>query len=195
MNLGVAFSGEIDVSLALSTSSSYINTLHAEKYLDIGGGTRTWTAAWITKLNANFQSIISAGYTGVCYDLELGDAGLAYSLSDSFAQAKSAGLKVLVTVSHQAPYAFSDGAAIMNMIFASTHVDFLSPQLYSSGTEGQNDYALSTAGTNSQITWSSYQASIAKIVPAIVKDSYYANAQTTFLNSYGITLSGFITWS
>ena len=50
---------------------------------------------------------------------------------------------MLVTTSHQAPYGFSDGADVMRAIFASPDVDYVSPELYTTGDETANDFALS----------------------------------------------------
>ena len=86
--------------------------------------------------------ISNAGYVGICYDIEEGEAGLASGFAKSFATAKAAGLNVLVTTSHQAPYGVSDGANVMRAIFASPDVDYVSPKLYTTGEETANDFAL-----------------------------------------------------
>jgi chitinase len=140
--------------------------------------------------------------TPVCVDhldsttnREEGDGGLANALLNSFAVAKSAGLKVLVTTSHQAPYNMPDGAAVMNAVFSSTNVDYVSPQLYNSGSETANDWSLSSAGTNSQINWSTWRNSKAKVLPAIASGGLCNDAKSTFANTYGISTVGCATWT
>ncbi|KAG5192730.1 hypothetical protein JKP88DRAFT_159682 [Tribonema minus] len=191
-NLGVAFGGWADVDQALADAQQVYNNLVGSKYLDIGGGDSNgrWTSNSITKLNNGLGKIKSAGYVGVCYDIEEGDAGLSTAFANSFAKAKAAGLKVLVTISHSQPYGFSDAATIMNTMFASASVDYVSPQLYTSGGETANDWTVDGGA----IGWRSYASSKGKIVPSVVKASMYANAQSTF-QSYGVTTAGYITWA
>ena len=97
------------------------------------------------------------------------------------------GLLVLVTVSHSRPYGISDGDLLMKSIIADPNVDYLSPQLYSTGNEVSNDYA--NVGT----FWYQYKASTARIVPSIVAASYYPDAVRYFA-AQGITLTGYIQW-
>jgi hypothetical protein len=123
---------------------------------------------------------------GVCYDIEEGDSGLASALTDSFAQAKAAGLMVLVTVSHSAPYGISDAGVVMAAVASSADVDYLSPQLYTSGDETANQY---------NGTWTLFKTAKAAIVASIARPGLYSSAQTYFSEQQGITLSGFIAWS
>jgi hypothetical protein len=159
-------------------------------YLSVGGGNANGyiSAQVLSDLNNAIQSGRLNGYQGIFYDVEEGDSGLANAFSTSFAVAKQKGLKVMVSVSHAAPYGISDANILMNSFFASTNIDFLSPQLYTSGTESQNDYS-----TNMGVTWANYKESRAAIVPCIVKSSYYSDA-VNYFKGQGITLAGYIQW-
>lgn len=75
----------------------------------------------------------------------------------------------------------------MKSILADPNVDYLSPQLYSSGTEVSNDY------TNVGTYWYQYKLSTARMVPSIVAASYYPDAVRYFA-AQGITLTGYIQW-
>jgi len=105
----------------------------------------------------------------------------------SFAACKGKGLLVLVTISHSQPYGVSDAAILMKSILADPNVDYLSPQLYSSGYEADNDFAF--IGT----PWSAYATTKARIVPSIVTGSYYPDAVRYFAAN-GVTLTGYIQW-
>ena len=94
-----------------------------------------------------------------------------------------------VTVSHSQPYAVSDAAALMTSFFSNSNIDYLSPQLYTTGSETTNDYT--AVGTS----WSSYATAKAKIIPSVVLGSRdYPTAQTYF-SQYGITLYGYVQWT
>ena len=93
-----------------------------------------------------------------------------------------------MTVSHSAPYGVSDAPALMQAFVQDANIDYLSPQLYTSGTEGQNDF-----GTSYGVAWSSYRGMKAKLAPSIVAASYYANARQFFAGQ-GLTTAGFIQW-
>jgi hypothetical protein len=67
--------------------------------------------------------------------------------------------------------------------------DFISPQLYETGTESSNDFS-----TNAGVPWKEYVNAKAAFVPSIVKASMYSNAQSTFAN-YGVTTKGYIQWA
>ena len=128
-----------------------------------------------------------AAYDGICYDIEEGEAGLSALFQQSFAACKSMGLKVFVTVSHSQPYGIDDAEALMRSIIADRNVDYLSPQLYTTGNEPSNDY--SVVGT----PWTAYAASTARIVPSVVAASYYPDAARYFATQ-GVTLTGYIQW-
>jgi len=142
---------------------------------------------------ANIDAAISAnelkGWQGVVYDIEEGDSGLAAAFKASFANSKAKGLSVLVTTSHSRPYGITDGSQLMTGFFADSNIDYISPQLYTSGTEGANDFI--AVGT----MWKEYAKSKAKIVPSIVLGSRdFPTAQAYFAN-VGVTLAGYVQWT
>lgn len=151
-----------------------------------------FTAAAITSLNAGISAGQLKGYEGICYDIEEGDSGLADAFAVSFAIAKQNGLLVIVTTSHSAPYGITDKVELMNSFFSNSNIDILSPQLYTSGTEGANDFDWN--GT----PWSAYATAKAAVVPSIVKASYYADAQNFFAtparSGTSFAIQGYIQW-
>lgn len=95
----------------------------------------------------------------------------------------------MVTVSHSAPYGIPDSANLMRSFLSNGNIDYLSPQLYTSGTEGGNDFSI-VAG----VQWSEYAAAKAAVVPSIVRDYMYWDAQG-YLSTQGVTTFGWIQWA
>jgi len=190
-NTGIAFSGEVDPKAAISESNAVKSSLPGAKWIDLGGGdaSGSWTSQHLNDINTMLQNGSFAGWAGLAYDVEEGNSGLGTLFNTSFQIAKKMGFKVIVTISHSAPYGFSDAAQLMNIFFASSYIDYISPQLYTSGNEKQNDYT-----TSQGVQWSAYQKSIARIAPSIVTASYYNDAVNYFKNQ-GVTLDGFIQWA
>lgn len=189
--MGIAFSGWANVDNAVSESAQVINSLVGEKYISLGGGavdTGSITASFLTSVNEAIQSDRFADYEGIAYDIEVGDSGLSADFATSFAAAKAKGFKVLVTVSHSVPFGIDDAAALMQGFFADENIDFISPQLYTSGEESSNDYA------DPLLPWTAYASSKAKIIPSIVKASYYPDA-VSYFEAQGVTLEGYIQWA
>jgi LysM repeat protein len=189
-NLGIAFSGWTDPATALQNSAHIKNSLPGSKYIALGGGNSSgaFTHASLTSVTAAINAGSFAGYDGIAYDVEEGDSGLESLFEQSFAAAKDNGFKVLVTVSHSAPYGISDASTLMQSFFANANIDYLSPQLYTTGKETANQYA-----TSGGVTWSEYATAKAAVVPSIVDASLYQSAQNYF-QQQGVTLSGFIQW-
>jgi hypothetical protein len=193
-NLAIAFSGWITPATAIAESAKLLSKFpNGGKYISLGGGNANgkWTAANLAQVTSAINSgqFSNAGYNGIVYDIEEGDNGLAGPFRDSFAACKRRGLGVLVTVSHSAPYGVGDASALMDSFFSNANIDYLSPQLYTTGNEGSNGWE-EVAG----VTWSRYASAKAKIVPAIVTCGLYANAQS-FLKGKGVKTDGFIQWS
>ncbi|MEL6142434.1 MAG: LysM peptidoglycan-binding domain-containing protein [Bacteroidota bacterium] len=188
--MGMAFSGYAAVTTALSLGNSIINHLQGEKYLTIGGGNDkgAFTSNVLTTLNKAIEAGEFKNFNGVAYDVEMGDSGLEEDFGTSFATAKNAGLKVLVTVSHSAPFGIDDAATLMKSFFASEYIDFLSPQLYTSGNETQNNYQISHG-----VEWSEYASAKATVIASIVTANLYPSAQSYF-KERGVDLPGFIQW-
>ncbi|NOH71190.1 LysM peptidoglycan-binding domain-containing protein [Vibrio pectenicida] len=173
-------------------SNNVKDNLIGEKYLAFGGGgvEGKFTGQALDEINTAIKEEQIKSYHGIAYDIEIADAGLNDQFSMSFSLAKKLGYKVLVTVSHSAPYDDSDRDSLMSSFFANEDIDILSPQLYSSGSEPANNFSI-TSGSN--IRWQDYASAKAKIVPSIVHDSYYPSAKQKF-KTYGVELAGYIQW-
>eukprot|EP00658_Telonema_sp_P-2_P007730 TRINITY_DN12878_c0_g1_i17.p1 TRINITY_DN12878_c0_g1~~TRINITY_DN12878_c0_g1_i17.p1 ORF type:complete len:200 (+),score=61.93 TRINITY_DN12878_c0_g1_i17:56-655(+) len=126
---------------------------------------------------------------GVCYDVEEGDAGMAAAFAASFALCKQHSLRVLVTVSHSAPYAVPDKAALMAGFLQDSNIDYLSPQLYTSGRERENDFAFTA-----DFPWTRYKGMKPALVPSIVRASLLPAAKA-FFDELGISTQGFVQWA
>jgi hypothetical protein len=175
----------------LQQSGAVYTSVPNPKYITLGGGNRNgaFEADSLQKVTDAISAGKFASYAGIAYDIEEGDPGLSTAFAESFEAAKQQGLNVLVTISHSAPYGISDAHALMQSFFTDPNIDFLSPQLYTTGFETQNDYA-----TSHGVTWDMYAAAKARVIPSIVKASMYADAQSYFAQQ-GVTLSGFVQWS
>lgn len=190
-NLGIAFSGWTDPSTALQNCAHVKNTLPGSRFISLGGGNASgaFTSSSLASITASINEGAFSGYDGIAYDVEEGSADLALLFSHSFAAAKANGYKVLVTISHSAPYGISDANTLMQSFFADPNIDYLSPQLYTTGEERANDYA-----TSGSVLWSQYANSKAAIVPSIVHAGLYQDAQQYF-QEQGVDLSGYVQWS
>lgn len=189
--MGLAFSGWTDPGTALSNSAPVVDGLVGVKYITLGGGNEngSFSAGSLGKIVAAINDGSFAAYKGIAFDVEEGDSGLAAAFQQAFAAAKAMGFKVLVTVSHSAPYGMADAKAVMSAFFQDGNIDFLSPQLYTSGSETANDWA-TTAG----VTWEQYAGARAAIIPSIVNANLYPNAQQV-LAGHGVTTQGYVVWA
>jgi len=195
-NLGVAFSGWANIDNALYESSLIESSLTGDKYLSIGGGNANGhlNANRLEDLNTAIIQGRLEDYQGVCYDVEVGDSDMASAFAASFVVAKANNLKVLVTISHSAPYGFPDKIALMDHFFTDENIDIISPQMYTTGNEASNDFVWDG------VPWSSYANSKAEIVPSIVRASYYEDLVDFFDKSArsgaseSIAVTGFIQW-
>jgi len=190
-NLGIAFNGWTDPAQAISASNNVINQLQGQKFISLGGGNENgrWTGAFIQKISSYCTQGLFNGYTGIAFDIEEGDGGLTDLFISCFRECKSRGYKVLVTISHSTPYGIPDGNTLMGAFFreAST-IDYMSPQLYTSGYETVNDFAANGVG------WADYKPFSGKLIPSIVSANLYSSAQNYFAG-LGITTVGYVQWS
>ena len=187
--MGMAFYGAVDPAEALAQSKKIKDRLQGEKYICLGGGTSSgkYSSAAITKIITAINAGDFAGYQGIAFDIEVGASGLVTNFQQAFTAAKTMGFKVLVTVSHSRPYGIGDGNSLMDAFFVDKHIDFLSPQLYTTGKETSNDY------TAYGIKWSQYATAQAAVIPSIVKAEYYSDAVSYFKNQ-GVDLAGYVQW-
>jgi len=188
---GVFFSGWTDPTNALRESNLIFGKVPNPSWISLGGGNANgaFTASSLNIINTAIQNGQFNNYRGIVFDIEEGDSGLYSSFAQCFRTAVAKGLGVMVTVSHSAPYGISDAASLMKSLLADPNVKYISPQLYTSGTENVNDFAISQG-----FPWSAYKNTKAIVIPSIVKSSYYPAAQAYFA-SQGVTTQGYIQWS
>ncbi|OUR69861.1 hypothetical protein A9Q77_08105 [Marinomonas sp. 42_23_T18] len=188
--LSLAFSGWVDVKSALEDSNTVLNNLVGCKYISFGGGNEN--GAFDSANLADLTDAINQGalkqYDGIAYDVEEGVSGLEDDFKTSFKAAKAKGFNVLVTISHSAPYDISDASLLMDSFFDDANIDILSPQLYTTGEETENNYE-----TSHGVNWARYATCKAAIVPSLVTGSLYPSAQSYF-SQQGVTLQGYIQW-
>ena len=149
-------------------------------------------------------AIKDAGFEGVAFDMEMtGDGEIVQAQDRAFANVKRAGLLVLVTTSHSAPYAAASEEikeALVESWVRSNDIDIFSPQLYTSGEEEEPEYDLTACGApdadNPEASTCTYErlASMkAKWVPSLSNGKQYPGVKNWFA-AKGITTSGFMQW-
>jgi hypothetical protein len=190
-NCGVAFSGWTDPYKALQDSAAIKSRLPGNKYISLGGGNANGRFSYndLTNIKNAIYSDAFSGYHGIVFDIEEGDSGLSDAFRSCFSAARSKGFSVLVTVSHSAPYGIPDAANLMRSFFSNSDINYLSPQLYSSGTENYNQY-----DTVAGVQWYEYASAKATIIPSIVS-GYLYNDAVSYFRSQGVTLEGYVQWA
>ncbi len=192
INLVVAFSGWSQLEhgwLESTIMFPYLPT-STNRYFSVGGGgyNGKFYRYHVTTIAAAIRANQFSAYQGIVFDIEEAESGLTGLFQETFALAKHRGLQVLVTVSHSAPYGIPDAAYMMRAFFQDEHIDFISPQLYTTGEEVVNDYEI-TAG----VSWTEYARCKAKIIPSIVHSGLYDDAKVYFADR-GVTLGGYVQW-
>ena len=199
-NVVIYFTGFCDIPNIISWANKTNTTLgtnysNAERAIGVGGGTDPgyWHATDVQELTNAITNGTFSFYKWIVYDIEEGEKGLLTLFTDSFTQANKVGLKVIVTISHSAPsWGFEDYELLMNSFLQDPHINIISPQLYTSGTEKSNDYTESPV--DNPFTWNRYNNSVAHIVPSIVHNSMYSDAVSHF-DQFNVKLNGYIQWS
>jgi len=188
---GFAFNGYADPDEAMAESASTFSKLPGSKILSLGGGNGAgaWTAERLHKVIDHINTGKLDTYAGISYDVEEGDSGLGSLFASAFKATKARGKTCIVTISHTAPYGIADGRALMIQFFANTDIDYISPQLYTTGYEGSNEYDESAGAS-----WEQWATAVSKFVPSIVSGSMYDDA-ITFFKTKGITCHGYIQWA
>jgi hypothetical protein len=191
-DIGIAFSGWAEVYQALS-SGPMAESLHGRKYLSVGGANVNghMTAETLKGIEANLDYVKDAGFVGLCFDIESTQDENHYipAMEAAFAAVKAKGLKVLVTTSHSAPIKSRAAGKIVDSWVHSDNIDYLSPQLYSSGKEK----APQTVPSNG-VGWDHWKNAKATIIPSIVDGSHWKQTQQFFQNQ-GIPLGGYLQWA
>lgn len=194
-NFGIAFSGWNDPEKAKSESDPLHDGLVGDKWIDAGGGNANgrWGADWLSKWETQIKNGDLSAWDGIVFDIEeCSAAGLADNFASAFRAAKEAGMSVLVTVSHSAPYGCGDPDVLMKAFFQNDDVDILSPQLYTNGNEAQPSF-----DAGNMVSWDDWSSSKGRFVPSIgcnaVANGGYA-ATKDFFSKYNLVPTGYIVW-
>jgi len=205
-NAAAAFTGYTDVKTAIEYypegASWCCPELKGEKWLTLGGGNSVgaFNAEALSQIAVAADYIKSnSNYVGVLFDVEIvtgSSSIMVEAFTTVFKAIKDKGLKVGVTISHSAPYMTDTPYVAVDLIknwVKDDNIDFLSPQLYSSGTEGAPDFAETSNCKSAGCTWDLYVGMTPKMVPSLVEESHYAAAQS-FFDKFGIATDGFFQW-
>lgn len=188
----VAFSGWADISSAKGDSSTVLGQAVGDAYIALGGGNEhgSFSSDSLAAATTAINNDELQDWAGLALDVEYCNAsGLASSFQGVLAAAKSKGMKTLVTVSHSAPVGCPDQDALMDAFFQDANIDFLSPQLYTTGTETSPDFSV-TSG--SDITFDMYENARGAFLPSIVSASQFDAVVAQFPN---LAVDGFVQWS
>lgn len=181
-NIGVTFSGWMPGS---SQGDVPPNTQNKDNFISYGGGNAngSWNSSNLSLLTTKNQldKIKSLGYSGVCFDVENG-TGTVSDFNNAFMAVKNAGLTVMVTTSHFAPYGFQNKDELGRDWIKNPNIDIYSPQLYTTGAEASNLW-INTGG--SSISWKDMLQCVPKLAPSIVDDSMYADVKSKLPNAVG----------
>jgi len=150
------------------------------------------------------STIQDAGFQGVAFDMELtGDGDIVAAQERAFANVKRAGLLVMVTTSHSAPYAAASEEIKEGLVeswIKSSDIDLFSPQLYTSGEEEEPEYDLTACGQPSvdnpeasACTYERLKPMKAKWIPSLASDKQYPKVKKWFA-AKGIKTHGFMQW-
>ena len=139
-----------------------------------------------------------------CFDIELtkGAEELVTEFEKAFAACKKAGVLVMITTSHSAPYAASSNHAkqlFVDSWVKSKDIDIFSPQLYTSGYEANPDFGMTpcrpTDGIfDSGCSWERLAPMTAAWVPSLKDVSHY-DATKEYFAKVGIKTRGFVQWA
>ena len=175
-------------------------TLVGEKWLTLGGGSY-FNVDSINSIATSVDIIKSSSteYTGVLFDIETvygSSSVLVEAFAAAFKAMKDGGFKVGVTTSHSAPYETDTPEVAVDLVNSwvkDSNIDFISPQLYTSGTETEPNFDETWNCLAAGCTWDLYVGMIPRMVPSIVEESQYP-ATESFFSDYGIQTTGFFQW-
>lgn len=168
-------------------------------WISIGGGNWSgrFTASTIEDVIRDLHLIPGAGYGGVVFDVEGGDGGLVDRYREAFRITKELGLMCIVTTSHSGPYNM-DGVSATELVkdwVTDPNIDYISPQLYSSGLEKEPEFAETNNCKKQGCTWDLYQGSIPKFLPSIIDATQFHEVADWFWDNYEIDTVGYIEWA
>ena len=165
------------------------------QFLTLGGANAEGmvTTAAMDAVEAGLEDVKAAGFDGICFDIELtmGEQDLVEAQERAFAACKAAGLLVMVTTSHSAPYAAgSEGSkiALTESWMNSDDIDIFSPQLYTSGMEESPDFDLTPCREapsdeppeKARCTYERLKGMKAKWVPSLCSETHYEATKQFF---------------
>jgi hypothetical protein len=144
------------------------------------------------------ETVKNAGFHGVCFDIELttGEEDLVEAMEKTFRILKKAGLLVMVTTSHSAPYAASSDRAknlIVESWVQSNDIDIFSPQLYTSGSESAPE--LEATHCNGALAGNATAESQPKGATALFDDKLRAQREADRLKREREGMTGSADWN
>lgn len=176
-----------------------------KQFLSLGGSRsiESWRAEFLDGLvdgGEEIKMIKQAGFTGVCFDIEETSGGmeLVEAFERSFKALKKAGLEVMITTSHSAPYSADTDEiriAFVESWIKSPDVTYISPQLYTTGSEGSPEMEPSS-GTSGPVNYEKYYQNMPvwkKFVPSVNSISHVDEMKATF-NKKNVRVDGFVQW-
>ena len=229
-NLNVIFSGEATLSSALTVAFQKQATalrmglsetrslrpfsadagIHTGlQFISLGGSNAAGAFSNETLHGAGFTpkglaSVKAAGFSGICFDVEVTEGSadaLAAALEAAFLACKKAGMLVMVTTSHTAPYAAATDHTkrlLVDSWVKSKNIDIFSPQLYTSGYEPAPQFELTPCLPTdtlfaSRCSWERLKPMKAAWVPSLSSAEHYPAAEK-FFGKLGIQTRGFVQW-
>lgn len=111
--------------------------------------------------------------------------------------AKDNGLINIVTTSHSGPYNMEGNGAtsLVKLWCADANIDYISPQLYSSGLETEAEFAETNNCKKQGCTWDLYINSKPKFLPSIIAANQFQAVSDWFWDRYEIHSVGYIEWA
>ena len=186
------------------------------QFLALGGGRSevAWNVDALSGFVAGGQepkAIKDAGFAGVCFDIEEtnGDRELILAFERAFAALRQAGLEVMVSTSHSAPYhartSSNEARATPSLLeefrrvvafktslveswVNSDDVGYISPQLFTMGSERSPDLQ-STAG----VGYEHYKHAKPRFMPSVVSAEQTEDVKQ-FFAAIGVRVDGVIQW-
>ena len=175
------------------------------QFLAVGGATEKskFSVDLLRAALDQVDAVKAAGFDGVCFDIERTNGGaeaLAAAFTDAFAACKRAGLLVMITTSHSAPFDAPDRTKerIVDAWVRSPDIDIFSPQLYTMGYEMEPSFEQTPchgadSTFKSRCSWERLKSMRAKWVPSLSAAAHYPNA-SAFFADLDITTQGFVQW-
>lgn len=187
-NVMVSFCGAFPNNPTYPTCSDGPINKAANNWASYGGGNDagSWSDANIESVIGFIPTITTLGYTGVVLDIEQSSEVISIARwNELYSAIKDANLVLCVTTSHFQPYGILENAAeLVSDWLQSTLIDYLSPQLYTSGNQKANSW---------QDFNSAYKTSVPKVIPSIVQSTYYATVPVTVTSQLPNAV-GYIQW-